>query len=493
MRFTNHRTTTLFLALLVMLAALRILWQLGGMDPRLHPKSPQSTAAFVRYMGGDYRSAADGYRSHLRSRVALYREHVDPLFAALVEGRTEDARRRAEEQLAHGYSADALLTLAELALGDGQPQAALETAQKVLQVDRDDYDAHLLSSVAHAHLRQYPAAVDDMVHALRQNRVERRATTFLLILGGTGDLGRLPSDGRPECLLAHYHRYLRIYDRSEGDVAIRHARRAIAANDQPDAAWVTIGLVARKQGKAADAFTAFQEAARLNPANPEALHQLALEYSDRGDLVNEARSYRAAFEAAPDDEYHAQGLFHITLKLGDYQQALGALRTAVARRPDSALLWGKLGEIEDELGLFPDSVAAHTRAVDLAPKNPNHRIRQGWALLKLERADAALASFREAVALDPYASDAYWGLGAAYSDLERGMEAQAAIERSFALQPPDRPDRVMALCSLYKQARDFPKTHACLQGVLRMDPKNQWALRWMRDVTANLPGAQVQR
>ncbi len=492
MRFRNYRTP-LLLALLLMLAALWILWQLDGMDPRLHPRSGQSAVAAVRYMAGDYRGAADGYQLHLRSRVALYRERVDPLFAALVEGRTEDARRRAEEQLAQGYSADALLTLAELALGDGRPQVALETARKALQVDRDDYDAHLLSSIAHARLRQYPAAVDDMVHALRQNRVERRVTTFLLILGSAGDLARLPSDGRPECLLAHYHRYLRIYDRSEGDVAIRHARRAIAANDQADAAWVTIGLVSRKQGKAADAFAAFQEAARVNPANPEALHQLALEYSDRGDLVNEARSYRAAFEAAPDDEYHAQGLFHITLKLGDYRQAHEAYRAAVARHPDSATLWGMIGEIENELGDFPGSLAAHTRAVELAPKNPTYRVRQGWALLKLERPDAALAPFREAVALAPSAGEPYWGLGAAYYELERWNEARAAIEQSFALEPPAAPDRMMTLCSLYNRARDFAKIRSCLQVVLRMDPKNQWALRWMRDVTANLPGAQAQR
>jgi tetratricopeptide (TPR) repeat protein len=493
MRFADHRAR-LVLALLAMLGPVLVYHQLGGMDERLHPRSWRTTEAFARYMAGDYRGAAYAYRADLQDRVAIHREHVDPLFAALLEGRPADARSRAEEQLSRGFSADALLTLGELALADGQPQAALDTVQKVLQVERDEYDAWLLASVAYARLRQYPAAVDAMIHALRQNRTERRITSFLVILETAAELGARPSTERPECLLAHYHRYLRIYDRSEGPVAIRHARRAIAANDQPDAAWVTIGLVYRKQGKRDAAFSAYQQATRLNPRNPEAFRQLGLEYSDRGDLVNEARSYRAAFEAAPDDEYHAANLFYVlTEKLGDYQQALALYRTAVTARPDSHTLWGKVGEVEFQLGHFQDALSAQERAVSLAPGDAGHLIHEGWALRALDRPEAALAAFQRSATRDPSASEAYWGLGAAYHRLDRFPEAQNAIERSFGLKFPDPADRLMVLCGLYRRARDFPRTAACLRQMLAMDPKNPWALRWIPDVELNLSSGQASR
>lgn len=487
MRFTNHRTR-LLLILLLMLVPVLASWQLTGMDSRLHPRSWQSTVAFVRYMVGDYGGAARAYRADLRERVAIYREHVDPLFAALLEGRTTDARSRAEAQLSTGFSTDALLTVGELALADGQPQAALFAIQRVLRADRDDYDAWLLASVAHTRLGEYPAAVDAMIHALRQDRTERRITSFLAILETVGGLRARPATERPECLLAHYHRYLRIYDRSEGPVAIRHARRAIAANDQADAAWVTIGLVYDKQGRSDEAFSVYQQAVRLNPRNPEAFRRLARGYSDRGDLVNEARSYRAAFEAAPEDDYHATNLFYVlTEKLGDYRQALALCRGALVTSPESHTLWGKVGEVEFQLGHFQEALAAQERSVGLAPEDPGHLVHEGWALLALERPEAALTVFQRAAALAPQPSEPYWAMGAAYYRLARFPDAQAAIEKSFSLSPPDSTDRLMVLCGLYRRARDFPKAGQCLKHLLAIDPKNQAALRSIRDVELNLP------
>jgi len=183
-----------------------------------------------------------------------------------------------------------------------------------------------------------------------------------------------------------------------------------------------------------------QEATRLNPRNPEAFRQLGLEYSDRGDLVNEARSYRAALEAAPDDEYHASNLFYVlTEKLGDYQQALTLYRTAVAARPDSHTLWGKVGQVEYQLGHFQEALAALERALRLAPADPGHLIHAGWALMELDQPEAALAAFQQAAARDPSPSEAYWAMGAAYYQLDRFPEARSVIERSFGLKFPDPP------------------------------------------------------
>ena len=72
-----------------------------------------------------------------------------------------------------------------------------------------------------------------------------------------GELGARPVP--PECLLAHLHRFLRIYDAGEGAAAVRHAKRAIATGDRADAAWVTVGVVYTKQGKTEQAVDAFHE------------------------------------------------------------------------------------------------------------------------------------------------------------------------------------------------------------------------------------------
>jgi len=492
MRFSSFRVR-IVLALLVMLAPLLLLHQLSGMDGRFLPRSWSGLEGLTRYLAGDYRGAAAAYRASLKKLIASKGDHVDPAWAALVEGRLADAQARAEEQLKRGSSTDALLTLGEVALGRNEPQRVLEIVQRVLHADENEYDARLLAAVAHASLREYGAAVDSMTRALRQDRVERRPTTFLTVMENAGDLAARP-DREGQCLLAHYHRYLRIFDRSEGAVAIRHARRAIAAGDQPDAAWVTIGVVYTKQDKRDLAFDAFQEAVRANPRNPEALRWLGRHYSDRGDLVNELRLKKAAFEASPGDGYYATDLhFVLTEKLGDHRQALDLYRTALTVRPADAALWGKLGEVQYQLGNFGDALDAHVRAATLAPTNPDHLVHQGWALMATDQYERALATFQRAVALDPGASEPYYALGTVYYSLARFPEATAALERSFTLNPPANSNRLVSLCGLYRRALAFERTYACLQEVLRMDPKNQQALRWMRDAEQNVASRRGTR
>jgi superkiller protein 3 len=474
------------LALLVILLQVLFLYRLSGLDLRFVPQSWSSVGGLARYLVGDYRGAALAYRAHLKAVAVAQREHIDPVWAAVLEGRWADAESGAEAQLAREWSADALLTLGEVALARNEPKRALETVRRVLQADPEEYDAWLLSAVAHARLRDYPAAVHSMTRALRLDRVERRPTTFLAVMENIGDLAARP-DHEGQCLLAHYHRYLRIFDRSEGAMAIRLAHRAIAANDEADAAWVTIGVVLMKQEGRDRALEAFQEAVRVNPRNAEAFRWLAHVYSDRGDLLNELRFMKAAFDAAPGDGYYATELhFVLTQKLGDYRQALDLYRAGLAARPTDAELWGKLGEVQFQLGNFAEALDAHTRAAALAPNNPDHLVHQSRALMAADQNERALAVLQRALALRPEASEPYYMLGTAYYRLRRYPDATAAIERSFSIDPPANAERLVVLCGLYRRALAFEQTYTCLQAALRMDPRNQQALRWMRDAEQNV-------
>jgi tetratricopeptide (TPR) repeat protein len=135
--------------------------------------------------------------------------------------------------------------------------------------------------------------------ALRHWRIESRITSFLWALETTGRLTRLPPGQRPACLLAHWHRYLRIFDPWQGWVAIRHAEQAIRAGDRPADAFVTIAIVRDKQGKPQATFEALMKALEIDPRNPEALLWAAKSYSERGDVANEFRVLKEAADAAP--------------------------------------------------------------------------------------------------------------------------------------------------------------------------------------------------
>jgi tetratricopeptide (TPR) repeat protein len=480
-------------ALLVMAVPLLLLHRISEMDGRFVPRSWAEAEGFVRYLSGDYRGAARAYRARLKQLVADKREHIDLASAALLEDRFGDARSHAERQLAKEFSPDAALTLAEVHLAMNEPAQALPGLQRVLEAQPEDYDALLLAAVANARLGNDGHAVDLLIRALRQDRVERRITTFLAIMEITGELGARPV--RPECLLAHLHRFLRIYDAGEGAIAVRHAKRAVANGDRADAAWVVIGVVFTKQGKTEQAVEAFHEAARLNPRNAEALRWLAIHYSDRGDVVNELRFAKAAFEAGPTDAPNAK-LLHVVLveRLGDFHQARQLYASALAGHPDDPGLWGKLSQAQYQLGDYPDALESGRRAAALDPARADPLVDQAWALVAMQRLEEARELVERATALDPSGLESHYALGFVYSRLHRVTDATRVMERWVQIEFPSNADRLLLLCSLYRYAADFPRTNACLRTVLRMDPKNQQAIRWMRDVEQNLaPGPGVRQ
>jgi len=351
----------------------------------------------------------------------------------------------------------------------------------------------LLHRIAGMDSRFIPGSWAEAGGLVRYLTGDYRGAAFLTILEITGELGARPV--RSECLLAHLHRFLRIYDAGAGPVAVRHAKRAIGGGDRADAAWVTIGVVYTKQGKTGDAVDAFHEAARLNPRNAEALRWLVGHYSDRGDLISEMRFAKAAFEAAPTDAPNAR-LLQVVLaeKLGDFRQARQLYAAAVAAHPDSALLWGQLGQAQYQLGDFADALASGRRAAALAPGRADYLVDQAWALVAMQQVEAARELVERAVTLDPDGLEAHYALGFVYSRLHRVADATRVMERWVQLEPPRNADRLLLLCSLYRHATDFPRTHACLQAVLRLDPKNHSALRSMQDVELNLaPGPGARR
>ncbi|MGH7321669.1 MAG: tetratricopeptide repeat protein, partial [Candidatus Rokuibacteriota bacterium] len=359
---------TVSVALLVLLSVRH----LSRMDERFFRFSFPGLTGLALYLVGDYGKAARAYRADLTERLRHNPARVEPSWRALVEGDLVEAKRLAKAQVTSGGPAiHARLTLGEVALAEGNQAEALRWFDEVLQAEIDQYDALLLASVAHARLGAHGRAVEALNRALRHNRVETRPTAFLAALEIAGSLARMPTARRPWCLLAHYHRYLRIYDPSNARLAIRNAERAVEVGDRPDDAYLTIGIVHRRHQRPDLALQAFLRAIELNPRHPEALRWAAGIYADRGDLASEYRLRKAAFEAVPDDPYHADHFYYLLFtKLGDYVQALALTRRSLERNPEDRESLARLGGIYRALGDDEQALEHYRKALALAPRDP---------------------------------------------------------------------------------------------------------------------------
>ena len=393
---------------------------------------------------------------------------------ALLAGDLSAARKLAQAAADRTYARDAVLTLAEIALWDERPDDALRLAAHVLRHERDQFDALLLSAVAHSRQGAWSQAVDALQGALRHGRIESRITSFLWALETIGRLTRLPARHRPAGLLAHLHRYLRIFDPWQGRVAIGYAEQAIVAGDRPAEAFLTIAIVRDRQGKPQAAFDALMKALEVDPRNPEALRWAAKSYSERGDVANEFRMLRSAADAAPGDSFYLAPLLHmLTEKLGDFHQAKHVGELALRAGLQDAELHTRLGYVHYSLGDYEASLGHYARAAALEPARAEAQEGLGWALQALGRTREALAGFERAVRMAPYRASTHIALARAYQRARRYPEAMAAYERGIQLAIRGGDANfwdVTELCGLYRRVGALERAEDCLRRLDAIQP-----------------------
>lgn len=444
------------------------------MDRRFFVASLSGARALAHYVLGDSAGAARFYRIDLAQRAARQPPGEAWSWTTLMKGDPDGAVMQAREELRRAPDHPAsLLTLAEVALAQGDAATAIDLAERVLRQQRDDFDALLVTAVAGARQGQSDRAIDALKRALRYERTERRITMFLSVLEVTGELESRSETERPACLLAHLHRYLRIYDPGHASAAARYAQKAIARGDRPDDAHVTLAIIQTKRGSRRAAFEAFQRALAVNPRNTAALLGAARHHADRGEVAHEYRLTRAAFDVAPEDAFVTATLHDVlTRKLGDHRQARDMAEIAVAANRDDAEAWWRLAQVRSSLNDHRGALEAYQRAATLTPRVADLQTSIGHVLAELGRPADATVAYRRAIALDPGAPDPHFGLGRIHGRDRRWVDALREYEIGYALGGRDITS-VVGLCELYWETGRSARADACLVEVLTRDPNNQ--------------------
>lgn len=113
------------------------------------------------------------------------------------------------------------------------------------------------------------------------------------------------------------------------------------------------------------------------------------------------------------------------------QQAINASRQAVIFAPESSLNWRNLGQVYRNLiGVGQDAeqfaIASYNQAIALEPNNPALRIELGGIYYQLQEFDLAQNQFQVAVSLKPDYANAYYNLGHA---LEEKGQLPSALQQ----------------------------------------------------------------
>lgn len=131
------------------------------------------------------------------------------------------------------------------------------------------------------------------------------------------------------------------------------------------------------------------------------------------------------------------------------QQAIREGKAAVALNPTRAQNWEALGRIYRALLPFAQgadqwTVATYSQAVALEPVNPNLRISLGGVFYALGRYDDAVRSFELATAAKPDLANAHYNLAAALREKGEFQRAVAEMETTLSLVDPGSADYQVA-------------------------------------------------
>lgn len=197
------------------------------------------------------------------------------------------------------------------------------------------------------------------------------------------------------------------------------------------------------------------EADRLCRAVLERAPERADAWSLRGILVRKAgrldeavACQRQAIALAPGFADPYNNLGNVLREMFRFEEAAQAYRGAVTADPGRREAWLGLSEALREAGKKAEALEAVERALALKP-GADAWLSKGNILLDLDRGEAGIAAYRQALALDADFADAWYNLGNALRDLCLLDDSIAAYRRALALKPDFPRARSNLLFSLH--------------------------------------------
>lgn len=202
------------------------------------------------------------------------------------------------------------------------------------------------------------------------------------------------------------------YEKGEYDRAEHVLGQVLEKSDHFADVHNMLGFIRHSRGDLVAAERHFERAVEINPSYTEALLNLAVTYNDLRKYDESRKVYARIkkgegqggiadpFARGKIANLHAD-LAAAYLDVGCREEAIGELKKAVALCPTFPDLWTRLGSIHRDMGNLALARDAYETACKAAPAYVQARVLLGVTLLSMGEQDAAVAAWREVLALEP--------------------------------------------------------------------------------------------
>jgi tetratricopeptide (TPR) repeat protein len=211
---------------------------------------------------------------------------------------------------------------------------------------------------------------------------------------------------------------------------------------------------------------------QVNNARVEEHRNLGVAFYKTGMLDEAFREFRRVADLRPAESAAVFYLGLIAIRQARWDDAVEALREAVAKGGPRGAALHNLGYALERLGRLEEAEAAYGEAANRAKDDP--RILTGWAVATLKRGDveaaaARLRKARDLLAGKPVPPQWYWAAGLAFA-LEPRPEAAIAVAREGAEAYPANAVLRNNLAVLLEAAGDPAAADEMLRAAYEEDP-----------------------
>lgn len=158
--------------------------------------------------------------------------------------------------------------------------------------------------------------------------------------------------------------------------------------------------------------------------------------------------------------------------LGEFEQAIIEYKKAIARNPNSPLIYNRLGVAYSELKQYDAALDAYQRAIALSPMTAEPHYNMGLVYLKQGNFPHALEAFKRAIAIDTEWGEAYTGLGEVYLKQGDFGRAERIYNRSIRLNPNANPSAILGLGKVYARQERWEDAIIAFEKVIEIQVDN---------------------
>ncbi|HEX4970392.1 MAG TPA: tetratricopeptide repeat protein, partial [Steroidobacteraceae bacterium] len=162
------------------------------------------------------------------------------------------------------------------------------------------------------------------------------------------------------------------------------------------------------------------------------------------------------------------------INAGNLADAEARCRAALQTYPRDVNMLALLGALLVKMNRAEEAATTLRQAIALAPTFAKPHEDLGRLLVQQNLMQEALPHLERAIRLDPNLEDAWFALGKALAAVGRGAEADVAFEKCFALSPERR---FMALAAEHQKEGRLDEAEHLYRRVLRHNPSNVDAMR----------------